>query len=83
MIIIIIIIVGILYESSNPQIYWRVLKKRLINEGNETVTICNYLKLKALSENIDVVKMWGSAAKLARDNIEQNLEESIVMNLIN
>ena len=34
-------------ESNNPQTYWRVLKKRLKDEGNETVTNCNVLKLKA------------------------------------
>ena len=27
--------------------YWRVLKKRLKEEGNETVTNCNALKMKA------------------------------------
>lgn len=26
-----------------PQTYWRVLKKRLLSEGNETVTNCNVL----------------------------------------
>ena len=40
-------IVAVLAESKNPQIYWRVLKKRLKDEGNETVTNCNALKLKA------------------------------------
>jgi len=40
-------IVGVLTESSNPQTYWRVLKKRLKDEGNESVTNCNALKLKA------------------------------------
>ncbi len=40
--------VAILSESSNPQTYWRVLKKRLKDEGNETVTNCNALKLKAI-----------------------------------
>ena len=40
-------IVSVLTESSNPQTYWRVLKKRLIDEGNETVTNCNALKLPA------------------------------------
>lgn len=39
--------VAILTDSSNPQTYWRVLKKRLKEEGNETVTNCNALKLKA------------------------------------
>ena len=41
-------IVTILTESPNPQVYWRVLKKRLIAEGNETVTNCNGLKMQAI-----------------------------------
>ncbi len=40
-------IVAVLSESSNPQTYWRVLKKRLKEEGNETVTNCNALKMIA------------------------------------
>ena len=40
-------VVGVLSESTNPQTYWRVLKKRLIDEGNETVTDCNGLKMRA------------------------------------
>lgn len=28
-------VVGVLTESENPQVYWRVLKKRLKEEGNE------------------------------------------------
>ena len=40
-------IVGVLSESPNPRNYWKVLKHRLINEENETVTNCNQLKLKA------------------------------------
>jgi hypothetical protein len=40
-------VVGILSESKNPQVYWRVLKKRLLAEGNQTVTNCNGLKMKA------------------------------------
>ena len=41
------VVIGVLTESPNPQIYWRVMKKRLKDEGNETVTNCNGLKLKA------------------------------------
>lgn len=37
----------VLTDSPNPQTYWRVLKKRLKDEGNETVTNCNALKMKA------------------------------------
>ena len=40
-------VLAILTDSENPQIYWRVLKKRLLEEGNETVTTCNGLKMKA------------------------------------
>ena len=38
---------GVLAESDNPQVYWRVLKSRLKKEGNETVTNCNALKMLA------------------------------------
>ncbi len=40
-------VVAILTESNNPQVYWRVLKKRLLEEGNQTVTNCNGLKMVA------------------------------------
>ena len=40
-------VVGVLTESPNPGNYWKVLKKRLRQEGNESVTNCNQLKLKS------------------------------------
>ena len=40
-------VVAVLTDSPNPQTYWRVLKKRLKDEGNETVTNCNGLKMTA------------------------------------
>lgn len=40
-------VVGILTESVNPQTYWRKLKQRLKEEGNETVTNCHGLKMQA------------------------------------
>lgn len=40
-------IVAALTDSRNPQVYWRVLKKRLLAEGNESVTNCNALKMTA------------------------------------
>ncbi len=40
-------VIEVLTDSTNPQTYWRVLKKRLKDEGNETVTNCNALKLVA------------------------------------
>jgi BRO family, N-terminal domain len=41
-------VVQVLTESPNPQVYWRVLKKRLLAEGNQTVTNCNGLKMLAI-----------------------------------
>ncbi len=38
---------GVLTDSPNPRNYWKVLKHRLIKEGNQTVTNCNQLKLRA------------------------------------
>jgi len=40
-------VIAILTDSPNPQVYWRVMKKRLKDEGNETVTNCNGLKMEA------------------------------------
>ena len=40
-------VVAVLTDSPNPQTYLRVMKKRLKDEGNETVTNCNALKLRA------------------------------------
>ena len=40
-------VIRILTDSPNPQTYWRVMKKRLKDEGNETVTCCNALKMTA------------------------------------
>ena len=38
---------GVLTDSLNPRNYWKVLKHRLLKEGNQTVTNCNQLKLRA------------------------------------
>lgn len=46
----IIDIIETLTDSKSYQLarnYWKVLKNRLISEGNETVTKCNQLKMRA------------------------------------
>ncbi|MEA1987110.1 MAG: hypothetical protein U9N76_06445 [Candidatus Marinimicrobia bacterium] len=46
----IIDVVAILTEQKDHQgarNYWKVLKHRLVKEGNETVTNCNRLKMRA------------------------------------
>lgn len=43
-------VVSVLAESKDYQLarnYWKVLKNRLIKEGNESVTKCNQLKMPA------------------------------------
>ena len=40
-------VVAVLTDSPNPNNYWKVLKKRLKDEGNQSVTSCNQLKLKS------------------------------------
>ena len=55
-------IVRVLTDSKNPRHYWNVLKGRLKDEGNESVTNCDQLKLKASDGkyyNTDVVDIEG------------------------
>lgn len=40
-------VVAVLTDSVNPQAYWRKLKQRLTEEGNQTVTNCHAFKMKA------------------------------------
>ena len=43
----IIDVIFILTDSVNPNAYWRKFKQRLLAEGNETLTNCHGLKMKA------------------------------------
>ena len=52
-------VVAVLTDSPNPRNYWKVLKHRLVKEGNESVTNCNQLKLKSSDDkyyNTDVAE---------------------------
>ena len=51
-------VIAALTESQNPTVYWRVFKKRLIDEGgNETVTKCNGFKLLAADGKMRLTDM--------------------------
>ena len=55
-------IVSVVSESKDGRNYWNKLKQRLKNEGNETVTNCHQLKLKAIDGKYrvtDVVDIEG------------------------
>jgi hypothetical protein len=41
-------VIAVLSESIDPNAYWRKLKQRLKEEGNETVTNCHGLKMMAI-----------------------------------
>ena len=69
-------IVGVLAESDNPRKYWNKLKQRLKEEGNETVTICHQLKLKAqdgkyrLTDVVDIEGMFRIIESIPSKNAE-------------
>jgi hypothetical protein len=48
----IIDVVAVLTESIDPNAYWRKLKQRLKEEGNETVTNCHGLKMLAADDKM-------------------------------
>ena len=47
-------VVAVLTERPAPQTYWWVLKKRLKDEGNESVTNCNALKMITKEGKMDI-----------------------------
>ena len=69
-------VVGILSESKDKQAYWRKLKQRLKEEGNETVTNCHALKLKAqdgkyrLTDVVDIEGMFRIIESIPSKNAE-------------
>ena len=56
-------VIGVLSSSENPNNYWKVLKKRLKDEGSELVTYCNQLKMRSPKDGkmykTDVADMQG------------------------
>ena len=69
-------LVGIISESKDKQAYWRKLKQRLREEGNETVTNCHTLKLKAqdgkyrLTDVCDIEGMFRIIESIPSKNAE-------------
>ena len=50
-------VIAALTDSKNPSAYWRKLKQRLSEEGNETVKNCHKLKLEAADCTLLFVKL--------------------------
>jgi hypothetical protein len=62
-------VVGILTDSSNPNIYWKVLKNRLKKEGSELVTNCNQVKMKLKFSNQPL--FWVDSVMLPNHHLHQ------------
>ena len=69
-------LVGVVSESKDKQAYWRKLKQRLREEGNETVTNCHALKLKAqdgkyrITDVVDIEGMFRIIESIPSKNAE-------------
>ena len=69
-------IVGVVSESKDGRKYWKKVKQRLRNEGNETVTNCHQLKLKAkdgkyrMTDVVDIEGMFRIIESIPSKNAE-------------
>ena len=69
-------IVSVISESKDGRKYWNKLKQRLNAEGNETVTNCHQLKLKALdgkyrmTDVVDIEGMFRIIESIPSKNVE-------------
>ena len=65
------------YDCQESRNYWKVLKFRLKEEGNETVTNCNQLKLKAqdgkyrMTDVVDIEGMFRIIESIPSKNAER------------
>ncbi len=88
-------IVGILSDSVEQQAYWRKLKQRLKEEGNETVTNCHALKMLAADGKMrltdEITKAWSGLTtkqyKKFKDLKKENLRDhmtnlELVLNML-
>ena len=91
----IIDVVEVLTGSIDPTAYWRKLKQRLKAEGNETVTDCHGLKMKAVDGKMrltDVItqswsgfstKQYKQYKGLKTENLRDNMTNlELVLNML-
>jgi hypothetical protein len=78
-------VIEVLTESQNPRHYWTVLKGRLAAEGNQTLTICDRLKMQApdgkmrLTDVADVEQLFRliQSIPLAQSRAVQNVAGAV------
>ncbi len=75
-------VVGALTEQPDhdgARNYWKVLKSRMKEEGNELVTNCNQLKMTAVpSKKAEPLKLW--LAKVGRERMEEVIDPELTIN---
>lgn len=77
-------VIGVLTDSKDPAAYWRKLKQRLRQEGNQTVTDCHALKMTAatkpmgMQESREVARQGDAVAGNARRELEERTGSSVI-----
>ena len=67
-------VIQVLTDSVDAAAYWRKLKQRLKDEGNETVTNCHTLKFPAADGKLRLTDV----AHVARERLEQELGDTVI-----
>ena len=60
-------VLAVLTESLDPAAYWRKLKQRLKTEGNQSVTNCHALKMRAADGRSRLHRSLGCTAHAPND----------------
>lgn len=68
-------VIAVLTDSVDPTAYWRKLKQRLKAEGNETVTNCHALKMRAADGKMRMTDV-ADTEQLLRLNYSDDKKES-------
>ena len=74
-------VVAALTDSGNPQTYWRVLKKRLLDEGDQTVTNCNVFKMLAADGKMRQNRCCRSGAVIPSNSVNSIAEGRAVQSM--
>ena len=69
-------VVAVLTDSAAPTAYWRKLKQRLKQEGNESVTNCHALKLRAADGKMRMTTV-GKQDRQVRHIVRKSLRLSV------
>lgn len=74
-------VVGVLIDSIDPTAYWRKLKQRLKEEGNETVTNCHGLKMRAVDGKMRMTDVADTEQLFRLMQLESETGQKVVTSL--